>query len=1750
MFEEKYPSWCEENEASATIENIYQCFKVMGQLFRFQHDNVENMFDHFMTQLDSRSSRMGCPLALLSLHADYIGGENANYRKWYFASQIHTELKFKKGTKKPKSPKNSSWVYNYNLKDEDIGSFTEAEWVWKDKMHNSSDWDYIFQIGLYLLIWGESNNIRFMPECICFIYHLAKDYLDCSRLQPIELSEYNQYDFLETIINPLYCYVRDQQYKWHKNRYIKRERDHNKVVGYDDINLFFWYSENLKSIKLSTGDLLYDLPREHRFGRINLIVWDKCFSKTFRESRSWSHILVDFSRVWIIHLCMFWYFACPNSPTLYTPQYNQLLDNPPADQVFWTFWALGGALACLIATVAAICERLHINDKPKILKNWYYRLLMLTILLLINTAPSVYILGFIKWDVVSHHGTILGIVQFCISISSFVYLALVPPQMYFRFRRINSDDTQYTSNFPKLTLSSSIGSYVFWLLVFLSKFIESYFFLILSIRDPIRVLSSMDMSRCKGDNTLGTLTCKYQPFVVLGLLYFINMILFFLDTYLWYVIINLFTSVGLAFLSGVTSIVPWRNVYLKLPERIVSKLIFYSSETKINPTKIVTIIWNNIIVSLFREHLLSIEQVNNLIYEEVGTASEESEERKYLKPPAFFVIQEDNSFSLGDYFTPGKQAERRISFFAQSLAGHTPDPYKTLSMPTFTVLIPHYFESIILGVKKLIKEDRNSKIALMEYLKALNIEDWENYLIDCKFSLIQDQEFLPDSVLLPKSSGKEEPTRLIKEKLDDIPLNLFGFNSSSNESILRARIWASLRSQTLYRTISGFMNYEDAIKTLYKVENLDADVEMILQGEIEDNLEFFVQRKFRMLIAMQKFQYFNEEELEDVDFLFFNYPNIKIACLEKIGDEPAAEYYSSLICSPREGVDERYHVEYRIKLSGNPILGDGKSDNQNNALIYYRGEYIQVVDANQDNYIEECFKIKAVLAEFEEINLNYGNSYIPGIETLNHQPVAIVGAREYIFSKSIGILGDVAAGKEKTFGTLFARTLSQIGGKLHYGHPDFLNAIFMTTRGGISKAQKGLHLNEDIFAGMLAACRGGKIKHCDFYQCGKGRDLGFDTIQNFTTKIGAGMGEQILSREYFYLGMNLPIDRFLSFFYAHLGFHLNNLFIMLAVQLFMIFLVNLGSLKYETIACVHDPKDLITDIMRPLGCYNIQTVLTWVNRFILSVFVCFFLSFIPIIAQELIENGLVRCLVRVLSHISSLAPLFEVFICQLYSKSLRENITFGGAKYISSGRGFAIQRLPFYELYTNYARISIYTGASQLLVLIFATISMWRFSLLWFWITIVALCLSPFIFNPHQFDWRRFFLDYKEYLHWLFRRSGLNEIAITAIRKSEKEIEDANTHSTDAEQYENTQDTVINQKPDQGHIRRRNARSTNSWINYAHSNRVRFTGMKKHKAKNEMILKPSKLNVFIDQMLLPAVSSLLYLTSYLFINSQTGVKSPLPVEILLRILILSLSPFLLNIVILILTWPLTITFGAIFWDTFSEYIASTAYVLSLITYIVTLELIFVLENWNYARAICALLFIISFQKLFIQTLYLTLSRELEEGLANLAWWSGRWGGRGLGKLKFTQPLREFIVKVCELLQFAQDFLLGQTLLLILSIPLLVPCIDRIHTIMLFWTKVNRPFYSPLLSQKDRVEKAKTISKFMVVFLVINLILVTLVIAPIITAMFVPNLRDVVPRVLKVLIQPVNQLNNDTGDENAPNHILRGKPQPITMKTIF
>lgn len=48
-----------------------------------------------------------------------------------------------------------------------------------------------------------------------------------------------------------------------------------------------------------------------------------------------------------------------------------------------------------------------------------------------------------------------------------------------------------------------------------------------------------------------------------------------------------------------------------------------------------------------------------------------------------------------------------------------------------------------------------------------------------------------------------------------------------------------------------------------------------------------------------------------------------------------------------------------------------------------------------------------------------------------------------------------------------------------------------------------------------------------------------------------------------------------------------------------------------------------------------------------------------------------------------------------------------------------------------------------LVMLLYVTITLWTPWITFLWAWILALCISPFLFNPHQFVFVDFFLDYR-----------------------------------------------------------------------------------------------------------------------------------------------------------------------------------------------------------------------------------------------------------------------------------------------------------------------------------------------------------------------------------------------------------------------
>lgn len=468
-----YPAWSADPQAPIKIEHIEDIFIDLTNKFGFQRDSMRNMFDYFMTLLDSRSSRMSPAQALLSLHADYIGGDNANYRKWYFSSQQDLDdslgfanmtlgkigRKARKASKKSKKARKAAEEHGQDvdaLANELEGDYSleAAEIRWKAKMNSLTPEERVRDLALYLLIWGEANQVRFTPECLCYIYKSATDYLNSplcqQRQEPVP-----EGDYLNRVITPLYRFIRSQVYEIYDGRFVKREKDHNKVIGYDDVNQLFWYPEGISRIIFEDGTRLVDIPQEERFLKLGEVEWKNVFFKTYKEIRTWLHFVTNFNRIWIIHGTIYWMYTAYNSPTLYTKHYVQTINQQPLASSRWAACAIGGVLASFIQILATLFEWIFVPREWAGAQHLSRRMLFLVLIFLLNLVPPVYTFQITKLVIYSKSAYAVSIVGFFIAVATLVFFAVMPlgglftSYMNKRSRRYIASQT-FTANYIKL----------------------------------------------------------------------------------------------------------------------------------------------------------------------------------------------------------------------------------------------------------------------------------------------------------------------------------------------------------------------------------------------------------------------------------------------------------------------------------------------------------------------------------------------------------------------------------------------------------------------------------------------------------------------------------------------------------------------------------------------------------------------------------------------------------------------------------------------------------------------------------------------------------------------------------------------------------------------------------------------------------------------------------------------------------------------------------------------------------------------------------------------------------------------------------------------------------------------------------------------------------------------------------------------------------------------------------------------------
>ncbi|XP_021773953.1 putative callose synthase 8 [Chenopodium quinoa] len=654
-------------------------------------------------------------------------------------------------------------------------------------------------------------------------------------------------------------------------------------------------------------------------------------------------------------------------------------------------------------------------------------------------------------------------------------------------------------------------------------------------------------------------------------------------------------------------------------------------------------------------------------------------------------------------------ARRRISFFATSLSMNMPAAPKVRNMLSFSVLTPHYMEEVKFSMKELLSSQE--QVSIIFYMRKIYPDQWKNFLerMDC-------------------------------EDLNDL---------MEKDKEAELRDWASFRGQTLSRTVRGMMYYKKALKLQAYLDM--AEDKDILQGydaiergneSLSAHLDALSDMKFTYVVTWQMYgtcKRDGDPRAQDMLDLMTRYPALRVAYVEEteetIADESEkAKVYSSVLV--KGGINGHDQEVYRIKLPGPPNIGEGKPENQNHAIIFTRGEALQTIDMNQDNYLEEAYKMRNILQEF--------------FEDRGRRAPTIVGLREHVFTGSVSTLAWFMSYQETSFVTIGQRILANpLRVRFHYGHPDIFDRIFHITRGGISKASKTINLSEDVFAGFNSVLRRGYVTYQEYIQVGKGRDVGLIQISKFEAKVANGNSEQTLTRDIYRLGQQFDFFRMLSCYYTTIGFYFSNLVSVISIYVFLygqLYLVLSGLQKVLIIeARVHNVQSL-------------ETALASQSFIQLGL-----LTGLPMVMEIALERGFYTALKDFVLMQLQLASVFFTFSCGAKSHYYGRTILHGGAKYIPTGRKVVIFHATFSENYRLYSRSHFVKGFELLLLLtvydlyrksyqssmayVLITYAIWFLSLTWLF--------APFLFNPSGFDWPIIVDDWRDWNKWIRQQGGI-----------------------------------------------------------------------------------------------------------------------------------------------------------------------------------------------------------------------------------------------------------------------------------------------------------------------------------------------------------------------------------------------------------
>jgi 1,3-beta-glucan synthase len=170
------------------------------------------------------------------------------------------------------------------------------------------------EICLFLLIWGEAANLRFMPELLHTIFELARTHVPETKGGAPPSSAVSG-SFLHRVVQPIYKTIV-------KAGTAKARTGHSyDTENYDDWNEAFWRRQRgLSELCTAEGVGIFAQPPQDRWACLLRADWERFLlsktRKTHRELRWWSCLLAANRRIFLLHFVTFVGVAAWTMPSI------------------------------------------------------------------------------------------------------------------------------------------------------------------------------------------------------------------------------------------------------------------------------------------------------------------------------------------------------------------------------------------------------------------------------------------------------------------------------------------------------------------------------------------------------------------------------------------------------------------------------------------------------------------------------------------------------------------------------------------------------------------------------------------------------------------------------------------------------------------------------------------------------------------------------------------------------------------------------------------------------------------------------------------------------------------------------------------------------------------------------------------------------------------------------------------------------------------------------------------------------------------------------------------------------------------------------------------------------------------------------------------------------------------------------------------------------------------------------------------